>query len=58
MGKEAVVQKYNGILAIKKRASESVLMRWMNIEPVIQREVSQKGKNKYLILMHGVGEDS
>ena len=58
MGKEAVVQKYNGILAIKKRASESVLMRWMNIEPVIQREVSQKGKNKYFILMHGVGEDS
>ena len=58
MGKEAVVHIYNGILAIKKKAFESVLMRWMNIEPVIQREVSQKGKNKYFILMHGVGEDS
>ena len=29
-------------LAIKKNAFESVLMRWMNLEPIIQSEVSQK----------------
>ena len=34
---------------------ESVLMRWMNLEPVIQSEVSQKEKNKYDILMHMYG---
>ena len=27
-------------------------MRWMNLEPVIQSEVSQKEKNKYCILIH------
>ena len=31
---------------------ESVLMRWMSLEPIIQSEVSQKEKNKYHILMH------
>ena len=38
--------------AIKRNASESVLMRWMNLEPIIQSEVSQKEKNSYHILMH------
>ena len=37
---------------IKRNAFESVLMRWMNLEPVIQSEVSQKEKDKYCILMH------
>ena len=37
--------------AIKRNTFESVLVRWMNLEPVIQSEVSQKEKNKY-ILMH------
>ena len=32
--------------AIKRNAFESVLMRWMNLEPVIQTEVSQKEKDK------------
>ena len=32
--------------ALKRNASESVLMRWMNLEPIIQSEVSQKEKNK------------
>ena len=32
--------------AIKRNAFESVLVRWMNLEPVIQNEVSQKEKNK------------
>ena len=39
-------------LAIKRNTFESVLMRWMNLEPIIQSEVSQKEKNKYCILMH------
>ena len=33
--------------AIKRNNHESVLVRWMNREPVIQSEVSQKEKNKY-----------
>ena len=41
--------------AIKRNALESVLMRWMNPESVIQKEVSQKGKNKYHILMQIYG---
>ena len=36
---------------IKKNAFESVLMRWMKLEPVIQSEVSQKGKHQYSISM-------
>ena len=41
--------------AIKRNAFESVLMRWMNLEPIIQSEVSQEGKNKYHILTHIYG---
>ena len=45
--------------AIKRNAFKSVLMRGMNTEPIIQREVSQKEKNKYYVLMHiyGIQED-
>ena len=32
---------------IKRNAFESVLMRWMNLEPIIQSEMNQKGKDKY-----------
>ena len=39
-------------LAIKRNTFESILMRQMNVEPIIQSEVSQKEKNKYHILMH------
>jgi len=42
--------------AIKRNTSESVLMRWMNLEPVIQSEVSQKEKDKYHILTHIYGK--
>ena len=42
-------------LAIKRNAFESVLMRWMNPESVIQSEVSQKEKSKYHILMYTYG---
>ena len=38
--------------AIKRNEFESVEIRWMNLEPVIQSEVSQKEKHKYCILMH------
>ena len=37
---------------IKRNAFESVLMRWMNLEPIIQSEVSQKEKDKYRILIY------
>ena len=35
--------------AIKRKAFEVVLMRWMNLESIIQSEVSQKEKNKYIL---------
>ena len=35
-----------------KNAFESVLMRWMKLEPITQSEVSQKEKHQYSILMH------
>ena len=38
--------------AIIRNAFESILMRWMNLEPIIQSAVSQKEKNKYHILTH------
>ena len=38
--------------AIKKNTCESVLMRWMKLEPIIQSEVSQKEKHQYSILTH------
>ena len=38
-------------LSIKRNAFESVLMRWMKLEPIIHSEVSQKEKDKYHILM-------
>ena len=36
--------------AIERNTFESVLMMWMNLEPIIQSEVSQKEKDKYRIL--------
>ena len=41
--------------AIKRNAFESVLMRWMKLEPITQSEVSQKEKYKYCILTHIYG---
>ena len=35
--------------AIKRNTFESVLMRCMNLEPIIQSEVSQKEKSKYIL---------
>jgi len=41
--------------AIKKNASESVLMKWMKPKPIIQNEVSQKEKHQYSIITHTYG---
>ena len=41
--------------AIKKNTSESVLMRWMKLEPITQSEVSQKEKHQCRILTHIYG---
>ena len=52
MDKEVVVCIHNGILfTTKKKASGSVLMRWMNLKPIIQREVSHKEKSTFWMLM-------
>ena len=37
--------------AIKQNTFESVLMRWMKLEPIIQSEVSQKEKHQYSIAL-------
>ena len=39
----------------KRNAFESVLIRWMNLEAIIQNEVSQKEKDKYHLLMQICG---
>ena len=41
--------------AIKNKAFESALIRWMKLESIIQCEVSQKGKLQYSILRHIYG---
>ena len=56
MDKEVVVHIHNGIsLSHTKEHIESVLMRWMNLEPIIQSEVGQKEKDKHCILTHIYG---
>ena len=43
---------YKGmLLSYKKNAFESILVRWMKLEPIIQSEVSQEKKHQYSILM-------
>ena len=51
MYKEIMVHILNGILLSHQKGTHlSVLMRWRNLEPFIQSEVSQKEKDKYCIL--------
>ena len=38
--------------ATKRNAFESVLTRWINLQPITQSEASQKEKDKYCLLMH------
>ena len=49
MDKKSVVHILKGILAIKKNTFESVLMRWMKLEPITSSEVSQNEKHQYSI---------
>ena len=44
--------QWNIIQPLKRNAFESVLMRWMNLEPIIQSEVSQKEKDNYRLQTH------
>ena len=56
MDKKAMVHIHNGVLLSHyKNTFESVLMRWMKLEPIIQSEVSQKEKHQYSILTHTYG---
>ena len=57
MPKEVVVHIHSGILLSykKKNSFESVLMRWLKLEPIIQSEVSLKEKHQYCILTHVYG---
>jgi hypothetical protein len=56
MDKEVVVHIHNAILpSHKKELLKSILMRWINLEPIKQSEVSQKEKGKYHILTHIYG---
>ena len=50
-----MVHIHNRLLPIKRKAFESVLMRWMNLDPLKQHEVSQKEKDKYRIFTHIYG---
>ena len=45
--------EYNS--AIKRNEMELFVVRWMDLESVIQNEVSQKEKNKYCMLTHIYG---
>ena len=42
-------------LVIKRNKCESVELKWLNLEPVIQSEINQQEKNKYRILTHIYG---
>ena len=49
---EVVVHIYNGIKGIEANTFKFILMRQMNLEPIIQSEVSQLEKYKYCILTY------
>ena len=56
MDKEDVAHIYNGILlGINRNEIGSFVETWIDLETVIQSEVSQKEKNKYRILTHVCG---
>ena len=46
--KYILLHTYNGILARKRNKFESVVVRWMNLEPVLQSEVSQNRKTNII----------
>ena len=56
MDKKAAVYIDNGILLnFKNNTFESVVVRWMKLEPIIQSKVSQEEKHQYSILTHTHG---
>ena len=63
MDKKPVAHIHNGILLsyknehifLKMNTFESILMRWIKLELIVQSEVSQKEKHKYCILMYIYG---
>ena len=55
MGKLWYIYTMEYYSAIKKNSFESVLMRWMKLEPIIQSKVSQKDKDHYNILTNIYG---
>ena len=56
MDKEDVAHIYNGILLSHKKIEiELFVMRWIDLESVIQSEVNQKEKDKYRMLTHIYG---
>ena len=51
-----VVHIYNGYYSsLKRNGTGSFVEMWMNLESAIHKEVSQKEKNKYPILIHICG---
>ena len=63
MDKEVVVHVHNGhngqfYSAIKRNAFESILMRWINLMPIIQSEVSQKEKDFILMYIYGIQKNN
>ena len=50
MDKNILVHLYNGILAIKRNKIVQFAETWMDLETVIQSEVTQKEKNKYRVI--------
>ena len=54
MDEEDVAHICNGILLSNKK-KRLFVVRWMDLETVIQSEVSQKEKNKYRMLTHVYG---
>ena len=55
MGKLWCIYTMEYYSAIKKNSFESVQMRWMKLEPIIQSEVSQNDKDHYSVLAHICG---
>ena len=55
MDKENVIQIMEYYSALKRNETELFVVRWMDLETVIQSEVSQKEKNKYRMLTHIYG---
>ena len=55
MDKKAVVHIHNGVFsAIKKNTFESVLMRWMKLEPIIQSKVNQKEETPRTLMLEKI----